>query len=208
VPLAEEIRRRLREQILSGRLAPGERVMEVAVARQMGTSPGPVREAIASLCREGLLISLPHRGAFVSEVSEDEARIVYAIRERLEPYAVELAMQHLTDEALADLAEDVERMCAAAAENDLATVSRYDTQFHGRLYTLSGSSTLSTIWLTIEGKVRKFVAVAAPQYIDDLKPVAELHRRYLQLMRGGDLAALRTEAAEHPRDIWRRISSS
>src|SRR5258706_91502 len=94
--LGHAIRTRLREQILSGELAMGQRLTEQAVAEEMGTSAGPVREAFASLCSEGLLMSLPHRGTFVSSVSQEEARGAYEIRHRLEPYAFELA-QHGQD---------------------------------------------------------------------------------------------------------------
>src|SRR3954467_11942345 len=75
--LSEAIRLHLREQILSGELAMGQRITEQGLAESMGTSAGPVREAFVSLTHEGLLISLPNRGTFVSSVSEEEARGAY-----------------------------------------------------------------------------------------------------------------------------------
>ena len=87
----------------------GQRLTEQGVAEAMGTSAGPVREAFASLSREGLLISLPHRGTFVSSVSQEEARGAYEVRHRLEPYAFELASTRLTPEANAELDRLVER---------------------------------------------------------------------------------------------------
>ena len=96
--LADAIRARLREQILSGEMAMGQRLTEQGVAEAMGTSAGPVREAFASLTYEGLLMSLPNRGTFVSSVSEEEARGAYDVRQRL-GYAFELARSRLTPAA-------------------------------------------------------------------------------------------------------------
>src|SRR6266496_3398870 len=132
--LGEAIRTRLREQILSGELAMGQRLTEQAVAEEMGTSAGPVREAFASLCSEGLLMSLPHRGTFVSSVSQEEARGAYEIRHRLEPYAFELASKRLTPQLNAELDEIIARLREAAVRSDYGTIIGLDMRFHGIFY--------------------------------------------------------------------------
>ena len=116
--LSDAIRARLREQILSGELAMGQRLTEQGVAEAMGTSAGPVREAFASLCYEGLLMSLPHRGTFVSSVSQEEARGAYEVRHRLEPYAFELARTRLAPQANEELDALVAGLRDAAGRGD------------------------------------------------------------------------------------------
>lgn len=203
--LADAIRARLREQILSGELAMGQRLTEQGVAVAMGTSAGPVREAFASLSREGLLISLPHRGTFVSSVSQEEARGAYEVRHRLEPYAFELASTRLTPEANVELDRLVAGLREAAGRRDYAVMISLDMRFHGVFYANSGNPILIAVWPLLEGTIRKFVAVAGPQYSRDLDDLARRHEELLANVRKGDMKAVARELADHGQDIWRHL---
>jgi DNA-binding GntR family transcriptional regulator len=203
--LGEAIRARLREQILSGELAMGQRLTEQAVAEEMGTSAGPVREAFASLCSEGLLMSLPHRGTFVSSVSQEEARGAYEVRHRLEPYAFELASKRLTPQLNAELDDIIARLREAAILKDYAAIIGLDMRFHGIFYASSGNPILVAVWPLLEGTIRKFVAVAGPQYSRDYNDLVRRHEQLLANVRAGDMAAVARELAEHGQDIWRHL---
>jgi DNA-binding GntR family transcriptional regulator len=203
--LPEAIRARLREQILSGELAMGQRLTEQGVAESMGTSAGPVREAFASLTYEGLLISLPHRGTFVSSVSEQEARGAYEVRRRIEPYAFELASARLTPAIDAELDRLVAGLREAASRNDYATMIGLDMRFHGIFYANSGNPMLAAVWPLLEGTIRKFVAVAGPHYSRDLADLVRRHEFLLENARKGDMAAVARELADHGQDIWRHL---
>jgi len=188
--LAEAIRQRLRAQILSGELQMGERLTEQGVAEAMGTSAGPVREAFAGLTYEGLIISFPHRGTFVSSVSEEEARGAYEIRGRLEPYAFELAAGRLTPEHEQELEGILAELRTSAA---------------GVFYAASGNQILASVWPLLEGTIRKFVAVAGPQFTQDLDDIVRRHQLLLDSVRAGDLRAVNRELADHGQDIWRNL---
>jgi DNA-binding GntR family transcriptional regulator len=203
--LGEAIRARLREQILSGELAMGQRLTEQAIAEEMGTSAGPVREAFASLCSEGLLMSLPHRGTFVSSVSQEEARGAYEVRHRLEPYAFELASRRLTPEINAELDEIIARLRAAALRKDYGEIIGLDMRFHGIFYANSGNPILVAVWPLLEGTIRKFVAVAGRHYSRDYNDLVRRHEQLLANVRAGDMAAVTHELAEHGQDIWRHL---
>ena len=203
--LGEAIRARLREQILSGELAMGQRLTEQAVAEEMGTSAGPVREAFASLCSEGLLMSLPHRGTFVSSVSQEEARGAYEVRHRLEPYAFELSGKRLTPQLNAELDDIIARLREAAIRKDYAAIIGLDMRFHGIFYANSGNPILVAVWPLLEGTIRKFVAVAGPQYSRDYNDLVRRHEQLLANVRAGDMAAVARELAEHGQDIWRHL---
>jgi DNA-binding GntR family transcriptional regulator len=203
--LGEAIRARLREQILSGELAMGQRLTEQAIAEEMGTSAGPVREAFASLCSEGLLMSLPHRGTFVSSVSQEEARGAYEVRHRLEPYAFELASRQLTPEINAELDEIIARLREAALRKDYGEIIGLDMRFHGIFYANSGNPILVAVWPLLEGTIRKFVAVAGRQYSRDYNDLVRRHEQLLANVRAGDMAAVTRELAEHGQDIWRHL---
>lgn len=203
--LGEAIRARLREQILSGELAMGQRLTEQAVADEMGTSAGPVREAFASLCSEGLLMSLPHRGTFVSSVSQEEARGAYEVRHRLEPYAFELASKRLTPQLNVELDDIIARLREAALRKDYAAIIGLDMRFHGIFYANSGNPILVAVWPLLEGTIRKFVAVAGPQYSRDYNDLVRRHEQLLANVRAGDMAAVARELADHGQDIWRHL---
>lgn len=205
--LAEEIRRALRELILAGKLQPGQRLTEQQVARDMGTSQGPVREAFATLCQEGLLISLPHRGTFVSAVSESEARMVYALRELIEPHVVEMAQPRMTDHHFKTLEADLADMRSAAAAADVQRHIAADVRFHGRLYTLAGSAILNSTWENLSATMRQFVALVAPLYVTNLGDAADSHVRLIELLRVGDIEALKSEVTDHVQNIWKRIGA-
>ena len=203
--LGEAIRARLREHILSGELAMGQRLTEQAVAEEMGTSAGPVREAFASLCSEGLLISLPHRGTFVSSVSQEEARGAYEVRHRLEPYAFELASKHLTPQLNAELDDIIARLREAALRKDYSEIIGLDMRFHGIFYSNSGNPILIAVWPLLEGTIRKFVAVAGRQYSRDYNDLVRRHEELLANVRAGDMTAVARELADHGQDIWRHL---
>jgi DNA-binding GntR family transcriptional regulator len=171
----------------------------------MGTSAGPVREAFASLTYEGLLISLPHRGTFVSSVSQEEARGAYEVRRRLEPYAFELASARLTPEINAELDLLISDLRAAALRRDYATMIGLDMRFHGIFYANSGNPVLASIWPLLEGTIRKFVAVAGPQYSRDFTDLVRRHEFLLDNARKGDMRAVASELADHGQDIWRHL---
>jgi DNA-binding GntR family transcriptional regulator len=206
--LSEAIRASLRERILSGDLAMGTRLTEQGVAEAMGTSAGPVREAFASLTYEGLLISLPNRGTFVSSVSESEARGAYEVRQRIEPYAFELARTRLTVAANAELDGLVSGLKEAASRQDYATMIGLDMRFHGVFYSNTGNPILISIWPLLEGTIRKFVAVAGPQYTRDFVDLARRHEDLLANVRSGDMTAVNRELAQHGQDIWRHLPAS
>lgn len=87
----------VRQMILSGRIAPGEVLRQEALAEELGVSRVPVREAITRLHAEGLLNVVPHKGAYVHDLSVDEVRETFNIRLRLEPWIFSEAIPHITD---------------------------------------------------------------------------------------------------------------
>ena len=104
------ILRELRDEIVDGRLRPGQRIHQQAVAARFGTSRLPVREALRQLQSEGLVVVSPNAGARVARLDADEFDEVYLLRGRLEPLAVERGAANLTDEQLASLRFEVEAM--------------------------------------------------------------------------------------------------
>ena len=140
-PRAHRALERLRNAIIAGQYAPGERLIEVAIARDLGTSRGPVREALRRLETEGLVASFPYRGAVVLAVSDEEIQeVLIPIRLTLERYSVLKAIEMMPDGELAELAKQVWLMEQAAKAGDLMKVVEADLDFHDIMISSTGQT--------------------------------------------------------------------
>ena len=133
-PMGNAVADRLREAILQGRLEPGQRIRQEAVAAEMGTSRIPVREALTRLQNEGLVSITTHVGARVAQLHLAELNEVYLIRERLEPLAISLSAESLSDQQLEELAKRVAEIEAAANVDDPSDWVDLDRRFHLETY--------------------------------------------------------------------------
>ncbi|MGU7775960.1 GntR family transcriptional regulator [Burkholderia sp. MR1-5-21] len=120
----------IRQRILSGELAPGEVVRQEALADELGVSRVPIREAITRLTAEGLLTSVPHKGAYVAELSIEEVRETFDIRLRLEPWIFAEAIPRITDAEIAK----AERLVKEMDEADSGEWGQLNWRLHETLY--------------------------------------------------------------------------
>jgi DNA-binding GntR family transcriptional regulator len=132
--VAEAVTKRLREEIQSGELGPGERLRQAHVAADYGVSTTPVRESFVKLEREGLLVSSAHRGVVVFEPTTEELNELYEIRIPLESLATELAVPNLTDEDFVLLQESLEGMKQSGETGDSELGANMHEQFHMTIY--------------------------------------------------------------------------
>lgn len=176
----------LRRAIVAGDLAPGERIVESEVARRLRVSQAPVREALKRLVHEGLVTHIPRRGSYVTEIAEDEAVQARQVRVILEELAARSAAGTASDTLLDAMADDVEAMRTAAADDDPASFRSYDIDFHRKVCQASGNTFLFRLWDVLEPSLRALRAVSDPLYTGDWAAMAEEHARLLELLRFGD----------------------
>lgn len=127
----------IRDGILSGRYPEGEKLDQQALADELGVSLIPVRESLRQLEAEGLVRIYPHRGAFVAELSVDELKEIYLIRETLEELATQLAVPNLTRRTLEQLGNLVAQMEQATAAQDFDRLLDLNRSFHFAVYEAS-----------------------------------------------------------------------
>lgn len=139
---AQEIHAVLREQIVSGLLAPGRRIVQENIAAEFSVSRIPAREALHLLAAEGLITIEPDVGARVAPLNPEELREVYLMREALEPITVAASVPHLSAEDLERLGQLVDEGDQLAANGDIAGYLRMDAEFHDLM---SGRSGLTRI---------------------------------------------------------------
>jgi DNA-binding GntR family transcriptional regulator len=137
-PLTNYVARALRQQILDGELAPGQRIVQEAVASQCGTSRIPVREALRELASEGLVVIEPDVGARVRSLDPAELLEVFMMREALEPLAVLHGVDHLTDDTRHEIGEFLTQSEACASANNMAGYHHFDRLFHYALFEAAG----------------------------------------------------------------------
>ena len=128
--LAHGISEQLQQLIYSGDIAPGERLNEAALALRMGTSRGPIREAIRMLTGIGLVVAVPNRGVFVRQISVREMLEIYALRALLFGFAAQQAAEHLGDEARREFEQLLDGMDAACEAGDGQRYYVLNLRFH------------------------------------------------------------------------------
>ncbi len=134
LPLRDIVFNTLREAILKGDFAPGERLMEKQLAERMGVSRTPIREAIRKLELEGLVIMVPRKGAEVASITNKDIIDVLEVRATLEALAVRLACKKMSDEELNELVEVNEEFRIAAAKKDVEMIINKDVEFHDIIF--------------------------------------------------------------------------
>jgi DNA-binding GntR family transcriptional regulator len=143
--LAEHVVQILREDIVAGRLGPGERVTESTIMERTGVSRTPVREGLRSLEAEGLVVSRRGRGSYITfRLSPDEAALIYECRLVLEPYLTRLAAERIGKADLAALRAVSERF-AAVPDSDPRAAGQLDADFHLGLYAASRSELIGVL---------------------------------------------------------------
>ena len=174
----------LRERILTGCLPTGRRLNEVQLARDLGLSRGPLREALRQLEEEGLVVSLPNHGSFVAKVTFEDAAEALQIRKLLEADAVMKAFARNPPALVGLMSRAYEEMCDAGVRSDASAYVLAHSQFHGGAYQLSGSRLLNTIWVRVEAPMRFLLRLRpAPRTLTE---AAEGHWPLVALLAEGD----------------------
>lgn len=146
LPLRDVVFHALRKAILTGELKPGERLMEIHLAQELGVSRTPVREAIHKLELEGLVSMNPRRGAQVSEISEKGLRDVLEVRRALDTFCAELACDRITREEEECLKKACLEFEEATKTKDATIIAKADVNFHDIIINSTGNERLiSTI---------------------------------------------------------------
>lgn len=133
---------RLREDILSGKYEEHEELKEMAIGEEMGVSRTPVREAFRQLELEGLIQIIPNRGAYVTGITEKDVRDIYMIRSMLEGLCARWATEHITQEQMDEMEENVYLAEFHAKKGHLEQLAELDNRFHDILYEACNSKIL------------------------------------------------------------------
>ena len=140
--LNERVYQRIRDSVLNGTAPPHARLDEQSLAKEMGVSRTPIREAIGKLTKEGLVEYRPYQGNFVRSFTPQQVNNLYRVRVALEALAVRLAVPHLTDAQVEEFRVILDVGQDALDQGDLIGYGTADHRFHGMIAAYSGNDTL------------------------------------------------------------------
>ncbi len=153
----------IRTAILRNVLGPGQRMSVPELARQLGVSRSPVREAVVRLERDGLVQSTPHRGAVVTQPDSEQLRELYEVREALEGFTANLAASRLDPSEIEGLRSLLRAHRAALEAGDLDRYVGTDLEFHALVRQASKNRRLIQLHQTLEAQIRVALYATASQ---------------------------------------------
>ena len=195
-PLRDLVFAAIRESILNGTLEPGERLMEVQLAEEMGVSRTPVREAIRKLELEGLVVMVPRKGAYVAGLTLKEVADVFEIRSCLEGLAAALAAERITDDEIKKLDQILEDISVAGEKRDVETIIKKDAEFHQVLFSATRNERLAQMINTLKEHIDRFRIESFNNPVR-IKSVLKEHKKIVEAIKQGDSNNAERLAKEH-----------
>ncbi|HSU36641.1 MAG TPA: GntR family transcriptional regulator [Propionibacteriaceae bacterium] len=200
--LVEMTTRQLREEILSGQLAPGERLIEEQIRLRFSISRAPLREALRSLAQQGLVEHLPRRGMRVTDLTATDVDQLFGIRRVLERHAIEstFPMDAPPDrERLAGVRHWLDQMRQAEADDDQLLKDDAHRAFHAAIVELAANRQLDLALEPILLKLQRPMALNLRREAQVFGPAAGLqrHERLVTALESNDLELILTELESH-----------
>ena len=159
-PISELTHQMLKESIIKGVLAPGERLFEEKLTEKLKVSRTPLREAISKLELEGLVYKLPSGGTYVTELSIDQVKQIYAVRSVLEGLAVREAVDKITDEEIKRFNDISDRIAFFTERDDNEEIAKLGSQFHHLIHEISGNQICLDMIKLLSNHIERYRRVA------------------------------------------------
>lgn len=175
----------LRAEIIKGRILPGTRLTEIALAEQFEVSRGTVRVALQQLSQEGLIIQVPYTGWIVIPISSHDAWELYTLRAALEALAARLATEQLTDAGRTALGKSLDGLATACNQHNSRAVADADFRLHKTIISLAKHQRLANQYRLVEQQVRIYIAsndALTMNYQNTIK----FHTRIVEAILAGD----------------------
>jgi DNA-binding GntR family transcriptional regulator len=186
----------IRAAILDGTLRSGAPLVERRIAQEMGVSRAPIREALRLLEEEGLVVTFPYKGTYVTQVSPRMVDEILSVRTALDAFAADRAQPRLWDHGTQRLTQLQQQLVAAAESGDEDELVELHLAFHRAFYELADHDLLLQFWTTMESQMRLYDRVHQRAY-SSLQEYAAAHQRIVEVLASGDLEDLKRVLVEH-----------
>lgn len=198
---------RIERLILEGRLSAGDRINEVVLAKELGVSRGPVREAARQLVNSGLVQFVANKGAFVREIDEADMLELYDLRAVLTGYACGLAASHASDADRADLLALRDELVDAARSGDRDAYFDRNLAFHDRLIAMAKGRRLAGIYDGLVKEAHLFRRVSLQTFTDIEQSLSD-HCEIVDAILAGDADQARRAGEAHVMAGKRRFTEA
>ncbi|MFB2549992.1 GntR family transcriptional regulator [Ensifer soli] len=203
--LSDQVATYLIRELVFGRLQQGQRINEAELARHLGISRNPIREAVRRLEERGLLVSSPRRGTFVRTFSRRDIDDIFSFRVVVETFALEQALPRMTDADFDRIAGFVDAMVKAAHEDNEVGLVENDLAFHLEICKLSANRQTLHAFMNIQAEVQMLITMAEQRF-ETLEAAAVDHWPVVAALRSRDMAKSIEAIQEHIKDSWRRLA--
>lgn len=203
--LVGQVARILTQAIIQGQLPPGTKVVEAGVARELGISRAPVREAARLLEQQGLLVSNPRRGFFVRKLEPRDIDEIYDLRICVESHAAVLAAKNMTPAARDALRRQIDVMYESADLADPARQVEEDYKFHRMICEIAGSARLLRLFDDLASELRMVIGLIGRLY-DDPRRIAQTHEAVLDALVEGHPDIINARIDYHIGAAWHEVA--
>ncbi len=194
----DRVYKKIKEDVIEGKLEPGKRLKEVDLAKNMEASRTPIREALARLEKEGLVAPLPHRGYKVAELNKGNIEEVFGVREVLESYAGELATHRITWESIQELEAVLEQSEKQSGKGNWDSILELNTRFHETITVASGNRLVLSFLDQLNNHILRYRSLLIKHtylFSETLKD----HQSILHFLKIRDHQAVHHSISEHVR---------
>lgn len=195
--LRDAVKQELRNNIISNQLKPGQRIIELEVAKQFGISQVPVREALRGLEEEGLVRIEIYKGAVVTEIEVSEMFHIYNLRSQIESNVIELILPNLKNRHFGELYDIAEKMKMNSEKQNYTDLGALDTEFHWKLIEWSEIDIYKRVWNMCYGRVRQFTSMVHPSNKEKNNEFYERHVKLVQVLQQRNVKKAKLEFQTH-----------
>jgi DNA-binding GntR family transcriptional regulator len=188
----------LRQEIIAGRLRPGDRLVERELAERFGVSRVPVREAIRALVAEGFVHFETPRRTVVRRLAPSDVRELFELREALEVYAAGLAASRATPDDLAEVEQLLDLAATATEAGDAEAITDINSRLHDRIVAMAGNDLLIAALEPVAGRLRWMT-----RRNEEWPQLLVEHRQLFEAIASGDPEGARAHALAHVRTNYR-----
>jgi DNA-binding GntR family transcriptional regulator len=205
--LHDEVASRVRDMIIEGSLEPGARIYEEQLAKTLGVSRTPMREALKTLASEGLVELAAARGALVKRFSPKDVRDMLDVLAVLESFAARLACKEASDDQIAELRALHDRMTAFYKAKKRLEYYKLNQEFHSGVLRLAGNAALQSAHLAIQARLKRirYIGNSEPRKWKDA--MAE-HEEMIRRLEARDAEGLAAILALHMEHTWERVKDT
>lgn len=197
--LSTSVKRLLLDRIIRGHYKPGERIIELQVSKELGTSQSPVREALRDLAAIGIVTIHSRRGARVRLPTSKELADISLVRSEIDALAATLAAPLLDEQVLGQLREAYLEMERHQRDGDHVSLTQADARFHRLIAANSGNEAIQHVFDQLEPFARTFITLTLPK--TNVASIIAEHKLILEALEKGDATLAATHARDHQLNV-------